>query len=379
VTVVPTDTGLDAITISPPEAAAPLGSTSRFVATGHYGSALLDISDAVTWSSSDPPIAHMECGIVGEVGDQRVACGMAVTAGEGTSAISASLGSLSATAMLTVTPVALTSIEVTPAVTVIGKDGAQQLVATGTWSDGATGDITGLVTWSSATPAVATVDGYGVVSPVGPGGTTVSASSGEVTGSATVNVTWPSLIGVSITPDPATLSPGQTLQLHATGHYADGSSAPVDDRVVWTFTTSDGAATVDGDGLVTANGPSSSPTATTATATVTLADGSTVVGSTSIAVVLPAPTIVASATLTTGGGRPVLHFAASVADIEGTAIQHATVTFTSGKSSCSVATDAAGHASCSTPMAGGPHQTFTADAATPNGPAHTSGPVTTTR
>ena len=58
---------------------------------------------------------------------------------------------------LTVVPVALVSIAVTPANPSIAKGLTQQFTATGTYTDDSTQNLTSQVTWASAATSVATI------------------------------------------------------------------------------------------------------------------------------------------------------------------------------------------------------------------------------
>ncbi len=66
-----------------------------------------------------------------------------------------------------------------------------QFIATGSYSDGSTKDLTATVLWSSTNSAVAIVDATGIVTTRGTGSTTIQAASGSVIGSATLTVTSP--------------------------------------------------------------------------------------------------------------------------------------------------------------------------------------------
>ena len=66
-----------------------------------------------------------------------------------------------------------------------------QFIATGSYSDASTKNLTASVLWSSTNPAVATVDAIGIVTTRGIGDTTIQAASGTVTGSKTLTVTSP--------------------------------------------------------------------------------------------------------------------------------------------------------------------------------------------
>ena len=82
----------------------------------------------------------------------------------------------------------LQSIAVTPANPSLAVGATQQLTATGTFSDRSTRDLTGQVTWASATPSVATVSSTGTATGVSPGTSVVTASLTGVTGSTVLTV-----------------------------------------------------------------------------------------------------------------------------------------------------------------------------------------------
>jgi len=78
--------------------------------------------------------------------------------------------------------VALSSIAVTPAGATAKVGGTEQYAATATYSDGSTQDVTPSVAWASSSPSVATIDGNGLLTVLGVGSTTVSATLGSVVG-----------------------------------------------------------------------------------------------------------------------------------------------------------------------------------------------------
>ena len=89
----------------------------------------------------------------------------------------------------------LQSIAVTPNPFSTGVGVSRRMVATGTYSDGSTVDLTSLAAWSTTNPGTATVAG-GRVSGVAVGTTTVSAALGAIAGSGTLSVsanTWSSV------------------------------------------------------------------------------------------------------------------------------------------------------------------------------------------
>ena len=79
----------------------------------------------------------------------------------------------------------------TPANPSVPKGLAQQFIATGTFSDSSTQDLTNQVTWASATTFVATINAAGRATAVNTGTSTISASLGGVTGSTVLTVVAP--------------------------------------------------------------------------------------------------------------------------------------------------------------------------------------------
>jgi Bacterial Ig-like domain (group 2)/Divergent InlB B-repeat domain len=93
-------------------------------------------------------------------------------------------------------PQGLDSVQVAPATQALTVGQTAQLKATGTFGNAthpSTQDITGTVTWNSTVPAVATVSSSGIVTAVGAGTTTITASTtaynGPVNSTAGITVT----------------------------------------------------------------------------------------------------------------------------------------------------------------------------------------------
>jgi hypothetical protein len=103
-----------------------------------------------------------------------------------------------------IAPMGLDSVQVTPPAQALAVGQTVQLTATGTYGNAnhlSTQNVTSLVTWSSTTPAVATVSAAGLVTAVGAGITTITASAtafnGPTSSSATLTVTGSSGTGGS--------------------------------------------------------------------------------------------------------------------------------------------------------------------------------------
>ena len=132
-----------------------------------------------------------EAGFTWESGDILVAtvtsAGVVTATGNGTAIITASAGAASGAAAVTVTQV-VTLVEVSPAAVGPASWGETvQLTARGFDSNGHRVQKT-TFTWASTDDGVAAVDADGVVSGIGEGVATITASAGAASGSATVTI-----------------------------------------------------------------------------------------------------------------------------------------------------------------------------------------------
>jgi hypothetical protein len=144
----------------------------------------------------------------------------------------------------------ITSIAVLPADPNVAAGSTQQFTAQGTFSDNAIRDVSSLVTWSSSTPAVATISNSGLATTFVSGTTVITASwfpvSGEVSGSTTLTVGPPVLVSIavidnSVTPGPSSIgtvqiADGTSHQFFAVGVYSDGGVRNITRSVDWSAT-----------------------------------------------------------------------------------------------------------------------------------------------
>jgi uncharacterized protein YjdB len=131
------------------------------------------------------------------------------------------------------------------------------LTATGRYSDGSTRRLREGVEWSSSNPAVATVDGAGVVTAVAAGNAELTATLTGVSGSLALAVLGPDgaeLTGLHVSPESASVEPGKAIQLIAEGTFSDGSRGNLNASAQWS-SSDPGVVTVDGNGLATAVAP----------------------------------------------------------------------------------------------------------------------------
>ena len=167
---------LVAIVVTPTSYSVAAGATHAFTATAVYAdSTTANITSSVTWASSNTLVATIASG------------GLATGVAAGNSNITATLGAVtSAYDALTVTTAALVSLAVTPASPSVAVSGAQAFVATGTFSDSSTANVTGSVVWASSNAGVATIASGGLATGVAPGTTNITASLGAITSPADV-------------------------------------------------------------------------------------------------------------------------------------------------------------------------------------------------
>jgi hypothetical protein len=230
-----TDATLVSIEVSPSSASTASGLELQFTATGLYtDNSTQDLTTQVTWASSDDAVATLS--------NAAGSRGLASAGSAGSATVSATSGSTTGEAMLTVIEATLMSIEVSPATSSTANGSTRQFTATGLYTDGSTEDLTTQVTWTSSEVTIATVSNApgskGLASTVSVGNTTVSATSGDVTGDATLTVTDATLVSIEVSPAMPSVANGLTEQFTATGRYSDGSIRDVTAEVLWS--SSDG-------------------------------------------------------------------------------------------------------------------------------------------
>lgn len=231
------------------------GDRVTFVAMATYtDGAMRDLSASVTWASSDQTVAILST--TDRATFLAIGAGMVeISATDPMSGVSSNASMSSA--MLTVTPPALVSIAVVPMAerTPLGLN--VQYQAFGVLSDRSSVDLTTTATWNSSAPGVASVDASGLVTPVGVGVTTISAtdpmtgiSSNDAGTSATLNVDPAQLLSIFIAPSARAMVTGTTQQFVATGRYSDGTQVNRSTEFSWRSTGP--AVTVNAAGLASA-------------------------------------------------------------------------------------------------------------------------------
>ena len=234
---------LVSIAITPANAALLLGTLQQFTATGTYSDhSSQDITDSVTWSSSDISVASIAGG------------GLATALTLGSVTISATSGSVTGSTTVNVQSAVLSSITVRPVNKKIAPFTSQQFQAIGTYTDGSTHNVTGQVSWTSSNTAVATIGGSGRAKALTPGSTTITATLGSISGSSTLDVSNATIVSISVTPSGRTIAPGTRLTFAATGVFSDHTTQVITRDCTWA-SDNHGVAAVGAGRAATAIGP----------------------------------------------------------------------------------------------------------------------------
>jgi Big-like domain-containing protein len=188
---------------------------------GSFDDGSTQLLPSVTWSSASPSVATIDPN------------GYAIGLGTGVTTITATSGSVSGTASLTVTGATLVSIAVTPANSTMLMGSTKQFTATGTFSDSSTQNISQSVLWTSSNPSVASISGKGLVTSIASGNTNIKAVSGSISGLTALTVSTAHLVSIDINPANARIQKGTSLNFTVTAAYSDGSTATILSGVSW--------------------------------------------------------------------------------------------------------------------------------------------------
>jgi hypothetical protein len=262
-----TSATLQSISVTPSNPILPVGLSMQFIAKGTYSDGTIhDLTSLVSWSSSSTAVSTISL------------LGKTSPVGAGITTITASLGTLSGSTSLQLdNSITLGSLIVNPTTTLpVGL--TEQFTAEGAFSDGKSYDLTSLVTWTSSSLSVATINttgnAIGVVTAVAPGSTTISAAfNGSAPATAILTVNSMDLVSMAVsTVSSLTVPGGRSIQFSARGLFTDGSTLSTHDItsfVTWSALPST-VAYISNTGLVTALGPANAVSTITATAALPL-------------------------------------------------------------------------------------------------------------
>ena len=227
---------LTGITVNPANPTAPVGSIQQFTASGTFSDgSTQDVTGIVQWASSNISVASTS--------NATGSAGLTTCIATGSSSISATSGSITASTTLTVSNATLVSITVNPPGPSIGSGTTQQFIATGTFTDGSTQNLTTSVTWSSSNSVVVVVNSNALATSLTTGTATITAALGGISGSALLTVTTASVVSITVSPSTTAIPSGLNQAFSAVGTFTDGSMQNVTNSAYWTSSVP-GVATV---------------------------------------------------------------------------------------------------------------------------------------
>jgi uncharacterized protein YjdB len=252
---------LTRLVISLPSDTIQVGETYSATATGFDQAGKPMTVDVPAWSTDLPAVASVN------------ASGIVTGVGPGLTTLNARIGAKQGYTALTVIPVPVARVSLTPAAPTVNIGLTLQLSVA--LLDGNGNTLTGrAVAWTSSDSSKATVSATGLVTAFAAGAVTITATCEGI--AAQVVITVPQrpvgVASVALTPPLASLLVGRTLQLVVALKDSSGNSLP-GRSVVWTSSAPD-VATVSSTGLVAALGPGTTTitaTADAASATATIA------------------------------------------------------------------------------------------------------------
>jgi hypothetical protein len=147
-----------------------------------------EMTNEVTWASSNASYA--------ELSNAADSAGAMTNEYAGSStvgfSVTATSGSVSGSSAIIITPASLTGLVITPGTVTTGSYSEVQMYAYGQFSDGASTDLTDIVSWSSDTPAVAVISNadqaHGILSALSEGTATLQAKLGSLSASQSITV-----------------------------------------------------------------------------------------------------------------------------------------------------------------------------------------------
>jgi trimeric autotransporter adhesin len=214
------------VVLAPTNVNLPLGLTQQFSANATFSDGTIqDVTGTATWKSSSSSIASI------------TASGFATAKNVGSTNITVTFESVTATTPLTVNAANLTSISIQPSNGSIAQGTKIQLAAIGTFNDGGTRDVTHQATWSVSDPSVVNIGASnGLVLGTLPGLVNITATLGSATDSVPFTVTAARIVSISLTPSVTTVPISGRARFTATGIFDDSSTQDISMSSAWTST-----------------------------------------------------------------------------------------------------------------------------------------------
>src|SRR6266513_2486557 len=301
-----TPTAVASVTVSPPTASISVGQLLPLTATPKDSAGAALTGRTVMWTSSNAGVATVS------------SSGLVTGSVAGTATITAISEGKTGSAAVTVAPVPVASVTISPTASIrVGQ--TVQLTATLKDSTGST--LAGrTVTWTSGNTSAATVSPSGLVTGVAQGSAAITATSEGKSSTATITVALVPVASVTVSPSSGSLQVGQTVQLTATPKDSTGNTL-AGRAVTWT-SGNPSVATVSSSGQVTGVAQGSA----TITAT---SEGKSSTAAITVTSVPVASVLVSPATASIGVGQTV-QLTATLKDSTGNTLTGRTVMWGSG-------------------------------------------------
>ena len=181
------------------------------------------LNGQVTWQLSDTSKASI---------DETTGLFTAIQAGS--TSVIATLGELTGSLTIEVSPATLTGIAVTPSRLSLAEGVSAEVNVTAIFSDNSKQNVSDQVSWLNTDSDVAQVDnGAFVVRGLSEGQAMLTANLSGEQASLTVDVTGAELVSLALSPINATIPLGLSQQYTAQGTYTDGSVQDLSSEVTW--------------------------------------------------------------------------------------------------------------------------------------------------
>jgi hypothetical protein len=216
------------IQVTPIVASKSINETQQFLTTATLDdNTNIDITNAVTWSSSDNNILEID------------ATGIASLKGAGSVSVTATYGAISNSVNFTVLDKTLSSLSVNLSASDIGLGISATANVIATYSDSSTEDVTSSVNFSTSDTSVAiisnNVNSKGEITSIAIGSSDITATLNSISSSATINVTAASLVSIEVTTNNTLLAAGINSYFSAVGTYDDASVVDITGSVTWSI------------------------------------------------------------------------------------------------------------------------------------------------
>lgn len=300
-------TPVASVVVRPPHVDAIAGSKTQLTAIAYDAAQNALAERPMIWTTSNAGVATVDV------------TGLVTAVAAGSATITATSEGKSDAATVSIVQGAVASVVIVPDTVSMVVAQTTQLAAT--TRDAFGGVITGsTIIWSSSNSVVASVSSTGLVTALGPGTATITATSDGHSATAAVTVTTNPVASVSISPSAVTLAPNGTTTLTATTRDANGII--LTNRAVTWSSSNTQVATVNSFGGVAAGGLLG-----TATITAT-SEGKTGTASVTVAQVPVGSVTVSPATASVSVGQTT-SLTATVKDANGGVLTGRTVTWAS--------------------------------------------------